>query len=239
MNGLAVHQLGDFTFGRPSRISCRVHLGRGEVIDIERQVDLGGPLHSKGVLILSSYLTSRYAGEIPLALAASLVFEQSYVGVEGDSASSAELYALISALADVPLKQQFAVTGSVDQHGRIQAVGAVNEKIEGFFDVCNARGLTGEPGVLIPKANMQHLVLREDVVAAAASGAFHVYAIETIDQGLEILTGIPSGQKNADGEFPYGTVNRMVVTRLDRATDRAREVSRFELPLSRPQAPER
>lgn len=227
LNGLAVYQLGDFAFGRPSRISCRVHLGRGQVTDIERQVDLGGPTHSKGVLILSSFLNSRYAGDSPLALAASLVFEQSYGEIEGDSASSAELYALLSAIAQVPLKQHLAVTGSIDQNGRVQAIGGVNEKIEGFFDVCQARGLTGDQGVLIPQANVQHLMLREDVVAASDSDLFHVYPIETIDQGLELLTGIPAGERNVDGEFPYATVNRMVVSRLDAAIRRSQDIAAF------------
>ncbi len=172
INGLAVLQMHDFAFGRPTRISCRVRLGKGQVVDIEREVALGGPLHSKGVLILASYLGTRFAREMPLSLSASLVFEQSYSGVDGDSASSAELYALLSALSGIPIRQGWAVTGSVDQHGRVQAIGGVNEKIEGFFEVCRARGLTGRQGVLIPAANVKHLMLRRDVVEAAPRRPF-------------------------------------------------------------------
>ncbi len=215
VNGLSVIQLGGHAFGRPSRITARVRMGKGEVIDIEREVALGGPLHSKGVLILSGFLGARFGADRPLALAASLVFEQSYSGVDGDSASSAELYALLSALAEVPIRQCFAVTGSVDQLGRVQAIGGVNEKIEGFFDLCAARGLTGEQGVLIPASNIPHLMLRDDVVAAAAKGKFHIYPVETIDQGIEILTGMPAGERGDDGAFPPDTVNHRVERRLD------------------------
>lgn len=222
VNGLAVLQLDDFAFGKPSRISCRVRLGRGEVVDIEREVALGGPLHTKGVLILASYLGGRYAGDQPLSLSASLVFEQSYGGVDGDSASSAELYALLSALAEVPIRQSLAVTGSVDQHGRVQAIGGVNEKIEGFFDVCAARGLTGDQGVLIPAANTKHLMLREDVIEACRAGRFAVYPVATIDQGMALLTGMPAGTAEADGTYPIGTVNRAVATRLAAFTVKAR-----------------
>jgi lon-related putative ATP-dependent protease len=214
VNGLSVISLGQFAFGRPNRITARVRLGRGEVIDIEREVALGGPIHSKGVLILSGYLGGRYASDRPLSLSASLVFEQSYSGVEGDSASSAELYALLSALADIPIKQSLAVTGSVNQHGQVQAIGGVNEKIEGFFDICRAQGLTGDQGVLIPAANVKHLMLRQDVVEAVAAGRFHVFPIETIDQGIELLTGVPAGERDARGEFPPGSVNQRVEARL-------------------------
>ncbi len=170
INGLSVMMLGGFSFGRPSRISARVRLGKGNVVDIEREVKMGGPIHSKGVLILSHFLGARYALDYPLSLSASLVFEQSYGGIEGDSASSAELYALLSALADVPIRQSLAVTGSVNQHGEIQAIGGVNEKIEGFFDLCNSRGLTGEEGVLIPASNVKHLMLRNDCGSRCRSG---------------------------------------------------------------------
>jgi lon-related putative ATP-dependent protease len=214
INGLSVITLGHFAFGRPSRITARVRLGRGEVVDIEREVALGGPIHSKGVLILSSYLGARYASDRPLSLSASLVFEQSYSGVEGDSASSAELYALMSALAEMPINQSFAVTGSVDQYGQVQAIGGVNEKIEGFFDICRRQGLTGEQGVLIPASNVKHLMLRHDVVAAVAAGQFQVYAVETIDQGMEILTGMPAGERDEHGAFPMGSVNQQVEARL-------------------------
>ncbi|MGZ9033351.1 MAG: Lon-insertion domain-containing protein, partial [Rhodospirillales bacterium] len=225
VNGLAVIQLNHFAFGRPSRISARVRLGKGEVVDIEREVALGGPLHTKGVLILSSYLGTRYASEQPLSLSASLVFEQSHGGVDGDSASSAELYALISALAEIPIRQSLAVTGSVDQAGRVQAIGGVNEKIEGFFDVCAARELTGEHGVLIPAANVKHLMLRKDVVEACAERRFAVYGVSTIDQGIEILTGVPAGQPDGTGVYPIGTVNRAVALRLARFASVARKLA--------------
>jgi lon-related putative ATP-dependent protease len=214
VNGLSVLSMGQFAFGRPSRITARVRLGRGEVIDIEREVALGGPIHAKGVLILSAYLGARYAADRPLSLSASLVFEQSYSGVEGDSASSAELYALLSALAELPVKQGLAVTGSVNQHGQVQAIGGVNEKIEGFFDICCAQGLTGEQGVLIPGTNVKHLMLRHDVVAAVDAGQFYIYAVETIDEGIELLTGVPAGERNDAGEFPAGSVNQRVEARL-------------------------
>jgi len=214
VNGLSVIQLSDFAFGHPSRITARVRMGKGEVIDIEREVELGGPIHSKGVLILSGFLGARYAAEQPLSLSASLVFEQSYSGVEGDSASSAELYALLSAIARVPIKQSLAVTGSVNQNGQVQAIGGVNEKIEGFFDVCKARGLTGEQGVLIPASNVKHLMLRQDVVEAVAAGQFHIYPVETIDQGIEILTGIPAGERDEAGNYPEGSINYLVQARL-------------------------
>ena len=214
LNGLSVLQLGGYSFGRPSRITARVRLGRGRVMDIEREVELGGPIHSKGVMILTGFLGQRYASDRPLALAASLVFEQSYSGIEGDSASSAELYALLSAISGVPLSQGMAVTGSVNQHGEIQPIGGVNEKIEGFFDICEARGLTGEQGVLIPASNVKHLMLREDVREAVEAGDFHVWAVETVDQGMEILTGLPMGERDEDGVYPEGTVNRKVEDRL-------------------------
>jgi len=214
VNGLSVIQLGGFAFGHPSRITARVRMGKGEVVDIEREVELGGPIHSKGVLILSGFLGARYTTYHPLSLSASLVFEQSYGGVEGDSASSAELYALLSAIAQVPIKQSLAVTGSVNQHGQIQAIGGVNEKLEGFFDVCKARGLTGEQGVLIPASNVNHLMLRQDVVEAVAEGRFCIYPVETVDQGIEILTGLPVGEPDEEGNYPEGTVNGLVQAQL-------------------------
>jgi lon-related putative ATP-dependent protease len=226
INGLSVLMLGNYAFGRPSRITARTRIGKGEVVDIERQVDLGGPLHSKGVLILSSYLGSRYAADKPLSLSASLVFEQSYGGVDGDSASSAELYALLSALSGVPIKQSLAVTGSVNQHGQVQAIGGVNEKIEGFFDICQARGLTGDQGVLIPKANVKHLMLNQDVIKAVEQGQFHVYAIETVEQGIEILTGLPAGEMDDEGKYPEGTINRLVIDRLEAMTETQRAFNR-------------
>lgn len=214
VNGLSVIQLGDFAFAHPSRITARVRPGKGEVIDIEREVELGGPIHSKGVLILSGFLGARYAMKRPLSLSASLVFEQSYGGVEGDSASSAELYALLSAIAEVPVKQSLAVTGSVNQHGVVQAIGGVNEKIEGFFDICRARGLTGEQGVLIPAANVKHLMLRQDVVEAVGAGQFHIYPVETVDQGIELLTGLPAGERDEAGNYPEGSFNALAEARL-------------------------
>jgi lon-related putative ATP-dependent protease len=214
VNGLSVIQLGDFAFGQPSRITATTRLGKGEVIDIEREVELGGAIHSKGVLILSHFLAARYSRNQPLSVSASLVFEQSYGIVEGDSASVAELCALLSALADAPIKQSLAVTGSVNQRGQVQAIGGVNEKIEGFFDVCRARGLTGNQGVLIPAANVKHLMLREDVVAAAAAGKFHIYPVETVDDVISLLTGLAAGERDDQGNFPKGSVNARVEQRL-------------------------
>lgn len=214
INGLAVLQLGEVAFGRPQRISATVTLGSGEVIDIEREVKLGGPLHSKGVLILTGFLRSHYVTDRPLSLSASLVFEQSYGGVDGDSASAAELCALASTLAEVPLKQSLAITGSVDQHGNVQAIGGVNEKIEGFFDICRKRGLNGEQGVLIPAANVKHLMLRGDVVEAVEAGRFAVYPVSHVDQALSLLTGLPAGERDADGAFPEGSLNRRICERM-------------------------
>ena len=214
INGLAVLDLGRFAFGRPTRITARVHLGKGDVIDIEREVQLGGPIHGKGVLILSSFLAARFGIDRPLSLTANLVFEQSYGGIEGDSASSTELYALLSALAELPVRQCFAVTGSVDQFGRVQAIGGVNEKIEGFFDLCRVRGLDGSHGVLIPATNVEHLMLRKDVVEACGKGLFAVYPVATVDQGIELLTGLPAGEPDAHGRYPAGTFNRKVAARL-------------------------
>ncbi len=209
VNGLSVFQLGDFSFAQPSRITANTRLGEGELLDIQREVKLGGSIHSKGVLILSSFLAARYAAEQPLSLSASLVFEQTYGQVEGDSASVAELCALLSSLANVPIRQSLAVTGSVDQFGRVQAIGAVNEKIEGYFDICSQRGLTGQQGVLIPASNMAHLMLRRDVVDAATAGRFHVYAVETVDEALELLTGIPAGTPDVDGSLDQRVAQRL------------------------------
>ena len=216
VNGLSVYRLGDFDFGKPTRITARAWLGSGKVVDIEREVELGGPLHSKGVLILQGFLGERFAGGAPLSVAASLVFEQSYGGVEGDSASSAELYALLSALAGKGLKQGLAVTGSVDQQGAVQAIGGVNEKIEGFFDLCAERGLNGEQGVLIPRANLPHLMLKPEVVEAVAKKRFSIYPVATIDQGIALLSGMEAGERPAPGApFPEGSFNRLVEDRLD------------------------
>ena len=189
VNGLAVYLLGDYAFGRPTRITATARLGQGKVLDIEREVDLGGKIHSKAVMIISALLANRYARDQPLPLSASLVFEQSYGGIEGDSASVAELIVLISALADIPLRQDLAITGSLNQQGQVQAIGGVNEKIEGFFDICKARGLSGTQGVVIPAANEVHLMLRQDVLDASAAGQFHVYSAGNVDTALELLTG--------------------------------------------------
>jgi lon-related putative ATP-dependent protease len=221
INGLAVQSIGGFSFGLPSRITARVRLGSGEVLDIERQAELGGPLHSKGVMILTGFLGSRFGATRRLALSATLVFEQSYGGVDGDSASSTELYALLSALGEIPLKQSIAVTGSVDQRGQVQPIGGVNEKIEGFFDVCAARGLTGEQGVMIPATNVKNLMVRPDVAQAVADGRFHVWSVATVDEGIEILTGMPAGESDAGGNWPAGTVNHAVARRLAKLAERA------------------
>jgi lon-related putative ATP-dependent protease len=228
VNGLSVIQMGGFSFGRPNRITARVRFGKGEVVNIEREVELSGPIHSKGVLILSGFLGARYAVNQPLSLSASLVFEQSYSGVEGDSASSAELYALLSAIAETPLKQNLAVTGSVNQHGQVQAIGGVNEKIEGFFDICKARGLTGNQGVLIPASNIKHLMLREDVVEAVREGKFAIYPIEYIDQGIELLTGKPAGEPDEQGVYPDDTVNGRVQQRLEELAKKRDEYNRLK-----------
>lgn len=214
INGLAVLQLGDFAFGKPSRITARVRMGKGRVTDIEREANLSGALHTKGVMILWGYLAGKFAEDIPLALAASLVFEQSYGGVDGDSASSTELYALLSALSEVPIRQGLAVTGSVNQLGDVQVIGGVNEKVEGFFDICKSRGLTGDQGVLIPRGNVQHLMLRPEIVEAVNDGLFNVYGVASIDQGIEILTGVEAGKRDENGQFSPGTINRKVEDRL-------------------------
>jgi len=214
INGLSVLGIGEFRFGKPSRITARVRMGIGKVIDIEREVALGGPIHSKGVLILASFLAARYALDEPASLSASLVFEQSYGGVEGDSASCAELLALMSALSDVPLSQFFAVTGSVNQMGEVQAIGGVNEKIEGFFDICKAQALTGRQGAIIPQSNVKHLMLRADIVEAVGAGKFHVHAISHVDQGIELLTGHKAGQRDVDGRFEEGSINALIEARL-------------------------
>jgi predicted ATP-dependent protease len=201
---------GDHAFGRPCRITARAFCGEPGVVDIEREAKLGGRVHSKGVMILTGFLAGRYAREHPLALSASVAFEQQYEEVEGDSASSAELYALLSSLSGIPLAQGVAVTGSVNQQGEIQPVGAINEKIEGFFDACRARGLTGTQGVLIPEGNVRHLMLRDDVVAAVRDETFHVHAVRTVDEGLAVLSERPAGEIGPDGRYPGGSFNEAV-----------------------------
>jgi lon-related putative ATP-dependent protease len=225
INGLSVISLGDYMFGRPSRLTVRVYMGRGGMVNIEREVKLSGPLHDKGVLILTGYLGGKYAHDKPLSFSASICFEQSYEGVEGDSASSTELYALLSALSGVPLKQGIAVTGSVNQLGRVQPIGGVNYKIEGFYAVCKARGLTGEQGVMIPETNVRHLMLKDEVVEAVRAGRFHIWSVSTIDQGIEILTGVPAGERGADGSYPEGTINYLVDKRLQAFGENLRKFS--------------
>ncbi len=210
VNGLAVLTLGDTMFGKPSRITAKTFLGQAGVINIEREAKLSGRIHDKGMLILSGYLGGKFALDKPLSLTATITFEQNYDGIEGDSASSTELYALLSALSRLPIKQGIAVTGSVNQHGEVQAIGGATAKVEGFFDVCQAKGLTGEQGVILPEANVLTLMLREDVVRAVAEGKFHIYPVKTIDEGIAILTGVPAGVRNKDGKFPKHTVNQRV-----------------------------
>jgi predicted ATP-dependent protease len=214
VNGLSVFDLGDFAFAEPVRITATTRLGEGQVIDIQREVELGGAIHSKGVMILSSFLAARFSGNLPHSLAASLVFEQTYGHVDGDSASLAELCALLSSLADAPIRQGFAVTGSINQLGEVQPIGAVNDKIEGFFDICQARGLDREQGVLIPAANVDQLMLRDEVLAAAADGKFHVYAVRTVDEAIELLTGIPAGLPQDADAGAQLTLNGRVAARL-------------------------
>jgi len=223
INGLSVIGLGDHTFGRPTRITASVYTGQDGMVNIEREVKLSGPIHDKGVLILTGYLGGTFASDRPLSLSASICFEQSYDGIEGDSASSTELYALLSALSGVAIKQGIAVTGSVNQRGIVQPIGGVNHKIEGFFAVCRAQGLTGEQGVMIPKSNERHLMLHEDIVQAVATGQFHIWSVETIEQGIEILTGTKAGKRGKTGKFPKGSIYQLVDTRLRTMADRLKE----------------
>jgi lon-related putative ATP-dependent protease len=222
INGIAVLGVSEYMFGKPARITARTYVGTSGVINIDREAKLGGRLHNKGVFILSGFLGGKYAAEAPLAIAASLTFEQLYEEVEGDSAASTELYALLSSLADLPIRQELAVTGSVDQHGGVQAIGGVNEKIEGFFDVCRLHGLTGRQGVLIPASNVQHLMLREDVVDAIGAGQFHIYPVTTIDEGISLLTGVPAGDPSPEGTYPPDTVNGRVQRRLHELAQRVK-----------------
>ncbi len=224
VNGLSVYSLGDISFGKPSRITAKTFMGRGGVINIERESQLSGPIHNKGVMILSGYLGWKYAQDKPLSLSASLCFEQSYEGVEGDSASSAELYAIISSLSELPIRQNIAVTGSVNQKGEIQPIGGVNQKIEGFFKICQAKGLSGDQGVLIPHQNLRNLMLQEEVVEAVKQGQFHIYSAKTIDEGIEILTGASAGEKQKDGTYPKSTVNYCIDKRL---MDMAEQLKNF------------
>ncbi len=214
VNGLSVYDIGDFAFGKPSRITSRVYLGKGGVIDIEREAKLSGRIYNKGVLILSGYLGGTYAQDKPLSLSASLAFEQSYGDIEGDSASAAELIALISGIAEVPIKQNIAITGSINQKGEIQPIGGVNEKVEGFFAVCKNRGLTGDQGVIVPQVNVKNLMLKKEVIEAVKEGKFHVYAVKNVNEAIELLTGIPAGERRTEWTYPEGTVNYLVDKRL-------------------------
>lgn len=223
VNGLAVYDLGDHVFAKPSKITAQTSMGRAGIINIEREANLSGRTHDKGVLIMTGYIRAMFARERPLTLSASICFEQSYSGVEGDSASAAELFAFISSLAEIPLRQDIAVTGSVSQKGEIQPIGGVNEKIEGFFDVCKANVLTGTQGVIIPERNVQELMLRNDVVQAVQEGKFHVYTMKRVEDGIEILTGMPAGERGPDGEYPEGTVNYAADKKLDEMSEKMRE----------------
>jgi len=223
VNGLAVLSLGDYSFGRPSRITASIGVGRKGIIDIEREAQMGGPTHTKGVMILSGYLNNTYAYQYPLSLTARLVFEQSYSGVDGDSASSTELYALLSALSGKPIKQYLAITGSVNQKGEVQAIGGVNQKIEGYFEVCKVKGFTGEQGCLIPHSNVQNLMLKDDVIEAIRDGKFHIYPVKTISEGIEVLTGVKAGDKKHDGTFEEGTINHLVQKRLTEMAELIKE----------------
>ncbi|MFP4546431.1 MAG: Lon protease family protein, partial [Methanomassiliicoccales archaeon] len=223
VNGLAVYSSGDYVFGKPSRITASIGVGREGIVDIEREAEMGGPTHTKGVLILSGFLSQRYAGENPLSLSARLVFEQSYSGVDGDSASSTELYALLSALSGRPIRQDLAVTGSVNQKGDVQAIGGVNQKIEGFFEVCRAKGLTGDQGCVIPRSNVKNLMLKDEVLETIREGDFHIYPVDTIDEGISLLTGVEAGERREDGTYPEGSINHLVQRRLSQMADRIRE----------------
>ena len=214
VNGLAVYQMGDFAFGKPSRITAKTFMGRGGIVNIERESKLSGKTHDKGVLILGGYLGAKYAQKSRMSLSSSICFEQSYDGVDGDSASSTELYAILSSLSEVPIKQGIAVTGSVNQNGEVQAIGGVNQKIEGHFDVCRVKGLTGDQGVMIPQANMRNLMLRPDVVEAVKDRKFQIYAVATIDEGIEVLTGVAAGVLDEKGDYPVGSINALVVKKL-------------------------
>jgi predicted ATP-dependent protease len=214
VNGLSVLQLPDFSFGRPTRITANVFTGKEGVLNVEREAELSGKIHSKGVLILKGWLGEKFAQAQPLSLSASITFEQSYSKIDGDSASSTELYALISALAGVPLKQDLAVTGSVNQKGEIQPIGSVNEKIDGFFKICKMQGLTGQQGVIIPEQNIDNLMLRPEIVDAVKRGQFHIYAVKTVEEGLELLTGLQAGERTPEGKFPEGTIYARVEARL-------------------------
>ena len=216
INGLTVITIGDYSFGKPSKITANTYMGKEGIINVEREVEMSGSTHSKGVLILTGYLGELFAQEMPLSLTASVCFEQLYGGVDGDSASSTEAYAILSSLSDIPINQSIAVTGSVNQKGEIQPIGGVNEKIEGFYQICKMRGLTGEHGVIIPVQNVRNLHLNDDVIQSVKEGKFHIYAINTVEEGIEILTGVPAGKRDKYGNFPAGTINYLAYEKLKR-----------------------
>jgi predicted ATP-dependent protease len=239
VNGLAVYQMGDFSFGKPSRITAKTFMGRGGIVNIERESKMSGKSHDKGVLILGGYLGGKYAQESPLSLSSTVCFEQSYDGVDGDSASSTELYAILSSLSEIPIKQGIAVTGSVNQNGEVQAIGGVNQKIEGHYDVCRLKGLNGAQGVMIPRANTRNLMLRPDVVEAVKAGKFRVYAVSTIDEGIEILTGVPAGKRDEAGKYAEGSVNERVEQKLRQFTEQQKKVTGANAESRNSNAPER
>jgi ATP-dependent Lon protease len=228
VNGLSILNLGDYYFGRPSRITAQTFMGRAGVINIEREAKMSGNIHDKGVMILSGYLGGKYAQDKPLNLSASICFEQSYGAVDGDSASSTELYAMLSRLSGLPIKQGIAVTGSVNQRGEVQAVGGVTKKVEGFYDVCRIKGLSGDQGVIIPEQNVKNLMLREDVVEAVREGKFHVYPVKTIDEGVGILTGRDAGERQEDGAYPEATLNYLVDEQLKQLALRLKDFGKGE-----------
>ena len=221
INGLTVMTLGEYSFGKPAKITANTYMGKTGIINIEREIEMSGSTHSKGVLILEGYIGQIFAQEFPLAITASICFEQLYNGVDGDSASSTELYALLSSLSGIPINQSIAVTGSVNQKGEIQPIGGINEKIEGFYQICKMRGFNGEHGVIMPIQNVRNLHLNDEVIKDVQEGNFHIYAISTIEQGIEILTGVPAGKKGKDGKFPQGTINFLAYEKLKRFAENA------------------
>jgi len=223
VNGLSVLGLGDYAFGMPSKITASIGVGKEGIVNVEREAQMSGPTHTKGVVIIGGYLNDAYAREKPLSLSAKLTFEQSYSGVDGDSASSTELYAILSALSGKPITQSIAVTGSVNQKGEVQAIGGVNEKIEGYFEVCKARGLTGHQGVMIPESNVQNLMLKEEILEALKSKKFHIWSVSTINQGIEHLTGVTAGERKPDGSYPKDSINDLVQHNLSEMADRVKE----------------
>jgi len=222
-NGLSVMDTGEYAFGVPGRLTVRTFMGEEGVVHIEQETDMSGPIHEKGFLTLKGYLGGMYAQKRPLSLSASMTFEQSYGLIDGDSASSTEIYVLLSSLANLPIKQGIAVTGSVNQRGEVQPIGGANEKIEGFFNICHARGLTGEQGVMIPAVNVPNLMLAEEVITAVSNKKFHIYPIATIDEGIELLTGVPAGERADDGSYPEGTVHQAVLARLKALAEKPKD----------------